>query len=83
MLNRTDRQKSNQRARAWLLLPRPRAVRYGAVTDLYIDYHKFKGRDVRAKVGAISQSLSVDYDLHNLIERFNIDRDEDDATEGK
>ena len=56
---------------------------YGAVTDLYIDYHKFKGRDVRSKVGAISQCL-VDYDLHTLIERFNIDRaEDDDAAEGK
>jgi len=47
---------------------------YGAVTDLFIDYHKFKGRDVRQKVGTISQIL-MDYDVEVLIQEFGIDRE--------
>ena len=48
---------------------------YGAVTDLYIDYHKFKGRDVRSKAGGIEQCL-MDYHLETLIANFGIDRDD-------
>ena len=58
---------------------RPTALHnlYGAVTDLYIDYHKFKGRDVRQKMDGVTNSL-MNYDFEALVHEFNIDNDEEE-----
>jgi Bardet-Biedl syndrome 7 protein len=46
----------------------PRQLEYlhGIVKDLFIDYHKFKGTNVKAKVPQLDQVLR-DYNLDELI----------------
>ena len=46
---------------------------YGMITDLYIDYNKFKGQNVKNKVPMLLEILDK-YELQTLIEFFQDDR---------
>ena len=46
---------------------------YGMITDLYIDYNKFKGQNVKNKVPMLLEILDK-YELGTLVEFFQEDR---------
>ena len=47
---------------------------YGMITDLYIDYNKFKGLNVKNKVPALLEILDK-YDLTTLTNFFQSEND--------
>ena len=46
---------------------------YGMITDLFIDYNKFKGQNVKNKVPTLLEILDK-YELNSLVEFFQDDR---------
>jgi len=52
---------------------RPRALQYisGVLTDLYVDWHKANGRDMRGRIPDLQAFVSeVDYNLQGLVDFF-------------
>ncbi|CAN0132917.1 unnamed protein product, partial [Hapterophycus canaliculatus] len=50
---------------------RPRALEYisGIITDLYVDWHKFKGDDARHRISDL-EHLLTQYRYHKLVAFF-------------
>lgn len=53
---------------------RPRALEFitGIITDLFVDWHKFHGNDVKHKIPELNQFLTLEYSYEGLVQLFNL-----------